>query len=225
MNDAVPTQSADAAHAPDRVTRHSVTARLGHWLMAGSTLVLLGTAFGPILGIEFAWVDIHWMAGVLLTLLVVLHVLRYVLFKPLRTMLIGPRDLRDGMHALNFNLRQTEIAPPLPGKYSLSQKAIHAVFACVVLTAIVTGCLMLAKIDSPFWERNPYFLSDPTWGVIYVLHGFAALALITLVMLHIYFSLRPEKRHYLRSMITGALTGLELFEHHDPQRWQTGDRQ
>jgi formate dehydrogenase subunit gamma len=224
VSDAAPTQSADA-HAPDRITRHSGVARLGHWLMAGSTLVLLGTAFLPILGMEFAWVDIHWMAGVLLTVLVLLHVLRYVLFKPLRTMLIGPRDLRDGMHALKFNLRQTDVRPPLPGKYSPAQKAIHAVFAIVVLTAIGTGCLMLAKIDSPFWERDPYFLSDPTWGVIYVLHGFAALVLITLVMLHIYFSLRPEKRHYLRSMFTGALTRREMSEHHDPQRWQTGNRQ
>ncbi len=221
MSSEIPATSVDASDAPDRVTRHSGLARLGHWLMAASTLTLLGTAFLPILGIEFAWVDIHWMSGLVLSVLVLLHVLRYVFFKPIRTILIGTRDLRDGFAVLNFTLRRTTSQPPLPGKYSLSQKAIHGVFAIVILTAITTGVLMLAKIDSPFWERNPYFLSDPTWGVIYVLHGFAALTLITLVMLHVYFSLRPEKRHYLRSMITGALTRAEVSKYHDAQRWDT----
>lgn len=193
--------------------------------MAGSTLILLGTAFLPILGLEFAWVDIHWITGIVLTILVLLHIVRSLLFKPLSTMLIGPRDLRDGLAVLSFNLRRTQAEPPLPGKYSLSQKAIHGVFSIVILTAIATGCLMLAKIDTPFWERNPYFLSDPAWGAIYVLHGFAALLLITLVMLHIYFSLRPEKRHYLRSMIFGALTRAEVSKHHDAERWRTDNRQ
>lgn len=188
--------------------------------MAVSVLILLATAFLPILGMEFAWVDIHWISGVVLSFLVLVHIIRSVAFKPLSTMLIGPRDLRDGIAVLKFNIRSTTVQPPLPGKYSLSQKAIHGVFAIVVLAAIVTGILMLAKIDSPFWERNPYFLSDPVWGIIYVLHGFSALSLITLIMLHIYFSLRPEKRHYLRSMIVGAMTRSDVSKHHDPQRWK-----
>lgn len=206
----------------DPVARHSAVDRLGHWLMAACMLVLLATAFLPILGVEFAWVDIHWMSGVLLSILVLLHIVRSVLFKPLSTMLIGPRDLRDAIAVLRFNLRATKTPPPLPGKYSLAQKSIHGVFAIVILAGLVTGLLMLAKIDSPFWERDPYFLSDPTWGIIYVLHGFSALLLITLVMVHIYFSLRPEKKHYLRAMILGAMTRAEVAKHHDAERWQTG---
>lgn len=223
MSDELSTRPAAAAHGPARITRHRLADRLGHWLMAGSILILLATAFLPILGLQFAWVEIHWITGVVLTLLVLLHIARSVLHKPLSTMLIGPRDLRDGLAVMRFNLRRTRAAPPLPGKYSLSQKAIHAAFALVVLTALVTGCLMLAKIDTPFWERNPYFLSDPVWGAVYVLHGFAALSLITLVMLHIYFSLRPEKRHYLRAMILGALTRADVSKYHDTERWKTGN--
>jgi cytochrome b subunit of formate dehydrogenase len=192
--------------------------------MAAGIFVLLATAFLPILGIEFAWVGIHWISGVILTALVLVHIVRSLIFKPLSTMLISPRDLRDGLAVVRFNLRLSRNEPPLPGKYSLAQKAIHAVFAVVVMTALVTGCLMLAKIDTPFWQRNPYFLSDPVWGFIYVLHGFAALSLITLVMLHVYFSLRPEKRHYLRAMIAGALTRAELARYHDAERWKTGNK-
>lgn len=186
-------------------------------------IVLLCTAFLPILGMEFAWVTIHWTTGVVLCALVVFHILRSLLFKPWRSMMIDRRDLSDGLAVLRFNLRRTHRAPPLPGKYSLAQKAIHATFALVVLTALVTGCLMLAKIDTPLWQRNPYFLGDPAWGVIYVLHGFAALMLITLVMLHIYFSVRPEKLHYLRAMIFGALSADEYEKYHDPQRWAAGE--
>ena len=223
MSAADPATPAASAARPGRVIRHRFVDRLGHWLMAAATLVLLGTAFLPILGVEFAWVDIHWMTGVGLSAVVALHIVRSLLFKPWSTMLIGPRDLGDGLAVLRYNLRLTRDAPPLPGKYSLSQKAIHATFAIVVLTALVTGFLMLAKIDTPFWERNPYFFSDPTWGIVYALHGFAALSLITLVMLHVYFSLRPEKRHYLRAMFQGQLTAADLAQHHDPHRWRTGE--
>ncbi|HMB72667.1 MAG TPA: cytochrome b/b6 domain-containing protein [Gammaproteobacteria bacterium] len=223
MSSANPTSEAVSTARSQRVTRHASLDRLGHWLMAASTIVLLGTAFLPILGVEFPWVTIHWTTGVVLSVLVIVHIVRSIFFKPWRAMLIGARDMNDALAVLRFNLRLTPREPPMPGKYTLAQKGIHATFALVVLTAVVTGCLMLAKIDTPFWQRNPYFLSEPSWGVIYLLHGFAALSLITLVMLHVYFSLRPEKRHYLRSMFTGTLSADEFGKNHDPQRWRAGD--
>ena len=107
-----------------------------------------------------------------------------------------------------------------PGKYSFAQKLIHHAFALVVLTAVGTGGAMLVRIDTPWWKRNPYLLADATWGVVYVLHGLAALTLITMVMLHVYFALRPEKLLFTRAMLRGWITRAEYSEHHDPQRWQ-----
>ena len=66
----------------------------------------------------------------------------------------------------------------IAGKYSLAQKAIHHAFTIVVLTAIGTGLMMLVKIDTPWCERDPYWLGEYVWGVIYVLHDLAALFLI-----------------------------------------------
>jgi len=43
--------------------------------MAASMLVLLFTSFLPIVGIRFAWVTIHWIAGVVLTLSVLYHMI------------------------------------------------------------------------------------------------------------------------------------------------------
>jgi cytochrome b subunit of formate dehydrogenase len=55
---------------------------------------------------------------------------------------------------------------------------------------------------------------------VYVLHGLAALMLVTMVMMHVYFALRPEKLKFTRAMIFGWITRREFDEHHDKERWQ-----
>jgi len=205
---------------PGKVTRHSGVDRLNHWVIAACVLVLLATAFLPILGVDFAWVAIHWWTGLVLILAVLAHILRSLFTKPLAAVWIGPRDVRDALAVLAKALRRSGSKVLKPGKYSFAQKLIHLAFSLVVLTAIATGALMLAKVDTPWWERNPYWLADKTWGVIYLLHGLAGMLLITMVMTHVYFALRPEKLMYLRSMVLGWITRDEYERRHDPSRWQ-----
>ena len=114
---------------------------------------------------------------------------------------------------------------PRPGKYLLLQKLYHHAIALVLLTTIATGLVMMVKVDTPFWTRDPYWLSDRAWGVIYVLHGLAAMTSITLIMVHVYFALRPEKLWQTRSMILGWITGSEYAEQHDPARWRIAGRE
>jgi cytochrome b subunit of formate dehydrogenase len=78
---------------------------------------------------------------------------------------------------------------------------------------------MMYRVDTPLWTRNPYILSDQLWGVVYVVHGVSGVALITLVMAHIYFAVRPEKWWITLSMINGKIARKDYLEHHDPQRW------
>jgi cytochrome b subunit of formate dehydrogenase len=208
-----------AASASERRTRHALVDRLFHWISAGSVLVLLATALLPILGIEFAWVTIHWITGLVLVALVVVHILRALFWQDLRSMLIGPGDIRDGLAALRSALRMSQDAARISGKYSLAQKAIHHAFTVVVLTAIGTGLMMLVKIDTPWWERDPYWVGDDVWGVVYVLHDLASLCLITMIILHVYFAFRPEKIHLLRSMILGWITGDEYDKYYDRSGW------
>ena len=187
--------------------------------MAISTLILLGTAFLPILGIEFAWVTIHWVSGIVLTVFVIVHTVRASFWQDLGSMWVDRADLRNTVQLARWNLRMTAQPPGLPGKYSLAQKLIHHVFTLTGLAAIATGGLMMVKIDTPWWDRNPYWLGEDVFGAIYVIHDLAALALITLVMLHVYFALRPEKLHFTRSMFLGWITRREYNEHHDSARW------
>ena len=54
-------------------------------------------------------------------------------------------------------------------------------------------------------------------------HDLAALAVLALVMIHIYFAIRPEKLWITRSMILGWITRREYTEHHDPKIWNADD--
>ena len=191
--------------------------------MAACVLVLLGTGFLPILGIQFAWVAIHWITGLVLTAAVAIHTVRSVIWKSLRPMLIGARDVRDVLSIINWNLRRTSVPPPKPGKYSPAQKLIHHSFALTVLTTIATGLLLMIKVDTPIWERDAGVFADATWGMIHVFHDLAALLLITMVIAHAYFAARPEKLLFTRSMLLGWITREDYESHHDPERWQVDE--
>jgi len=182
-------------------------------------LTLLGTAFLPILGVEFAWVTVHWVSGLVLMAAVLFHLVRVLVRRTFRSMWLGRADLADALDVARSALAR-QLPSRRPGKYSVAQKSIHHAFAVVVLATLITGGMMLLRIDTPWWQRNPYLLPDATWGIVYVLHGLAALLLVTMVMMHIYFALRPEKLKFTRAMIRGWITRQEFDEHHDPQRWQ-----
>jgi len=204
----------------DRILRHAGIDRLVHWLIAACVLILLATSFLPILGLEFAWVDIHWWSGFVLTALVAAHIARALFARSLKPIWIGLRDIRDVVSVARRTLRLSAGPLPKPGKYSFAQKFIHLALAVVVLAAITTGALMMVKIDTPWWDPNPFWLSDGAWGVVYVVHGLSALLLITMVMTHVYFALRPEKAAFLRAMISGFMSRTDYAELHDPERWK-----
>ncbi len=190
-----------------RVQRHEKIDRIMHWIMAISILVLLATGVMPIIGINFVWLTIHWISGLVLTAAVLFHILRSVFVKDLMSVWISPKDLNEP-----FDNSQK------PGKYSLAQKGMHLVVSVVTLVVIISGLYMFAMIDTPWWERSNA-LSESTLGWHFFLHGLSTLALIALVSLHIYFGLRPEKLFYLRSMYKGWISEDELSENHDPERW------
>jgi hypothetical protein len=82
---------------------------------------------------------------------------------------------------------------------------------------------MLSRVRTPFVTRNPYLLSDGAWGVTYVSHGLAGVALVGLVIAHVYFAVRPEKWWITKSMILGWITRRQYLEHHEPERWHVAN--
>jgi len=79
--------------------------------------------------------------------------------------------------------------------------------------------IMMSRVRQPIFTRNPYILPDTTWGLTYVLHGACGIALVGLVIAHVYFALRPEKFWITKAMIFGTITRRQYLEHHDPRRW------
>lgn len=187
----------------DRVERHAAVDRAFHWITAIAVFVLLGTGLLPVVGIRFAWVEIHWIAGVLLTLLVLFHTARALFWQKLRCILLKRRDLKE---------LRGEVGP---GKYTVAQKLMHHAFTLALVTAVATGVLMLVKVQTPFFARDPYLFSERGWGIIHALHDLATLLTVTLVIIHVYFAVLPEKRMYLRAMVQGWVTGAEMQAHYD----------
>jgi formate dehydrogenase subunit gamma len=187
----------DLTPPAERVERHAGIDRLFHWLTTLAVLVLMATGILPHVGVHFDWVVIHWVTGLALTVLVIFHIVRSLFWQHLA--------------AIWFTLAEFRARRAV--KYSIAQRLMHHAMALMVLASVITGLLMLKKIRTPLLVRDPYFLSPGSWGVVYFLHGLAALAAVTLVMIHVYFALLPENRRYLRAMIRGWITREEQRAH------------
>lgn len=190
-----------------KVNRHEPVDRVFHWVMAISIFVLMITGIFPIIGIEFSWLTIHWITGLVLTATVVFHIVRSLFWQDIKTMWFTARDLKEPFDS-----------SVKPGKYSVAQKCLHATITVLTLFVIGSGIAMFAVIDTPWWDRSNA-LAESTLGWVFLIHGLTTLALVGVVCLHIYFGLRPEKLFYTRSMFKGWISEEELKANHDPDQW------
>jgi formate dehydrogenase subunit gamma len=205
---------------PKRVPRHSLVARLFHWIMAASMFTLLFTAFLPKLGVQFSWATYHWIAGVVLTASILFHVIHASFWLDFWSIWPDKIDLEDAGRRVR---RFVGIYAPPPrkfAKYPLENKLFHGVIIVCGLSVIFTGVFMMSRVRTVFFPRNPYLFGDMTWGLMYVLHGLAGVGLIALVMMHVYMGLRPEKLPITKSMIFGWMDRDFVLKEHDPERWQ-----
>jgi formate dehydrogenase subunit gamma len=204
---------------PERIERHTFMARMFHWVMAATMFVLLFTAFLPIVGVKFAWVKWHWIAGLVLTGSIIYHIIHATFFLDFWSIWIGPKDIPEFKSELLRDLGH-EVEGPKSGKYPLGNRLYHLAILVVGLGAAGTGIFMMARVRQPFVVRNPYVMGDSSWGWIYALHGVMGVALVGLVIAHVYFAVRPEKWWITKAMIFGWVTRRNYLEHHDPSRWK-----
>jgi cytochrome b subunit of formate dehydrogenase len=188
--------------------------------MAASMFTLLITAFLPIVGVKFAWVTYHWIAGLVLTASVLYHVVHASVWLDFWSIWLTREDLDESWNRIR---RSVGIAAPEPrkaGKYPTDNKLYHTAITLSGFIAIATGLFMMTRVRTPFLTRNPYaFFSDRAWGVVYVSHGLMGVLLVTLTLAHVYFAIRPEKFWITKSMLFGWISRRNYLEHHDPQRW------
>ena len=213
----------EARGLPEKLQRHKPGARGFHWSMSATMFALLITAFFPVIGIRFPWVTIHWIAGVLLILTVIYHIYHVFAKQDFWTMWIDRRDVEEGKLGLKAAMGQADIERPRAGKYPVDQKMFHHVAMIATLGAVVTGVLMMFRVDNFLLPMNTYMFSDTAWGWIYVIHGVCGIGLIFLVIAHVYFAIRPEKRWMTWSMINGWIDRERYLQNHDPARWTVAE--
>src|ERR1700733_5460320 len=159
---AVPAPVASAI--PARVPRHSLVARMFHWIMAVAMLTLLFTAFLPRVGVQFPWVTYHWIAGAVLTASILFHIFHASFWLDFWAIWPDRIDLTDAQRRV---LRFMGRPAPLPrkfAKYPLENKLYHSAIMAAGLGAILTGGFMMFRVRTVFFPRNPYLFSDMTWG-------------------------------------------------------------
>jgi len=207
------------ARIPKRVPRHSLVARLFHWIMAASMLTLLFTAFLPRVGVQLPWVTYHWIAGAVLTVSILFHIVHASFWLDFWSIWPDKTDVQDAWKRVRRFFGMSAPPPRKFAKYPLENKLYHGVIILCGLSVILTGVFMMSRIRTIFFPRNPYLFGDMTWGLMYVLHGLAGVGLIALVMMHVYMGLRPEKLPITKSMIFGWMDRDFVLKEHDPERW------
>ena len=212
---------AERSGLPERIPRHGFVARVFHWVMAFAMLTLLITAFLPIVGVRFAWVQWHWMAGILLTASILFHIIHSTFFLDFWSIWVGPKDIPELKTEFLREVGKEDAPGPRPGKYPLGNRLYHLAVMVAGLLVIGTGIVMMWRVRTGIVDRNPYIMSDPAWGLTYVLHGLMGVGFVGLVIAHIYFALRPEKLWITYAMIFGTISRREYLEYHDPDRWVT----
>ncbi len=214
-------ESTTIENIPEKIVRHSLPARLFHWIMAGSVLVLLGTGFLPVLCIHFDWVAIHWIAGLVLIGSIIFHVIHTVFWLNWRDIWISSKDWSEWKAEVREIINGTE-TPSKSAKYPVDHRIFHNMIALTAFGVMATGLLMMFRIDGTIFARNSYMLSENSWGWVYVIHGLSAVGFVGMVMTHIYFAILPEKRWMTISMILGWITRKDYIANHDPERWVVG---
>ena len=211
----------ERAGLPSHITRHGFVARAFHWVMAVAMLTLLLTGFLPIVGVKFAWVQWHWMAGILLTASVIFHIVHATFMLDFWSIWVGRGDIAEFKTEMARDLgRPVPANAPKPGKYPLGNRLYHLAVMVAGLLVIGSGIMMMWRIRNGLVDRNPYLFSDVTWGLTYVTHGLMGVGFVGLVIAHIYFALRPEKLWITKAMLFGKISRREYLEHHDPDRWK-----
>ena len=113
-----------AARVPERVTRHSLAARAFHWIMAASMLTLLVTSFAPILGWQFDWVEIHWMAGIALTISIIYHIIHASFWLDFWSIWLNKEDVNEAMTRFKRSMGGNAPAPRKSGEVSVGQQDV-----------------------------------------------------------------------------------------------------
>jgi cytochrome b subunit of formate dehydrogenase len=152
---------------------------------------------------------VHHGSAVVLMLATIYHgaVVSYKVFvlRVRMTMLPGWQDVKDGLHALAYNvgLAKTE---PLMGRYTFAEKAEYWALIWGTVIMVITGFMLWNPI------ATTQFLPGQFVPVAKAAHGGeAVLAVLSILTWHLY---HVHIKHFNRSMFTGHISHHEMVQEH-----------
>lgn len=190
--------------------RYNLNQRLYHW---GNFLLLAVVAFSgywlffrnsPASPLSrYSWLDIHIWSGLLFPAGVIAHAVAAVIRGDWRSMRPEVKDLRDAAAIWrNFMGRSSDC--PAPGKYDALQKIYHHILALLAVTFTLSGVWMWLSAE------RYYFAARGWLHAMRLTHDLSAVALVVMVIGHLYFSLLKVNRANLKDMAgLGAPSGQE----------------
>jgi formate dehydrogenase subunit gamma len=235
-------QSDLEAQGIEEVERFTLTQRVGHWVMAISIFLLMLSGFiimntdvtiNALPGVS--WLALHELTGIILIGYTVFHVGHVAAKGTWMKMWFSRNDLEDQLVRVKNFFGLTE-EYPRQFEYPGAQKMLHAGVTAATLGLIVTGLVLLRRLNFVgLWEATREFsflgidftlgqagsLGLISWS--FVVHDFLAIGMVALVMGHVYFALRPQEWGITRSMITGNVPTELYAEKYDPRSWTVGN--
>ena len=127
--------------------------------------------FCPRLAFQFDWVTYHWIAGTVLTISIIFHIIHASFYLDFWSIWPDRADLEDAWKRFQRFMGKSSALPRKFAKYPLENKLYHGAIIVTGLSVILTGVFMMSRVRTIFFPRNPYLFSDMTWGLMYVLHG------------------------------------------------------
>ncbi len=146
--------STESVKLPARIPRHSLAARLFHWIMAAAMFVLLFTAFLPKVGVQFNWVTYHWIAGTVLTISILFHIIHATFYMDFWSIWPDRADLEDARRRFQRFMGKPTAPPRKFAKYPLENKLYHGVVMLTGVAVIVTGVCMMWRVRTIFFPRQ-----------------------------------------------------------------------
>jgi formate dehydrogenase subunit gamma len=225
----------------EEIERFTIAQRASHWIMAISVFLLMLSGFIIMntnvtvdLVPGFGWLTIHIVSAVVLIGYVVFHVAHVAYKGTWSEMWFGRRDVKD-LWVRFKNLVGITDEYPRQFKYPSAQKILHWSITVASLGVIITGLVLLRRVSlEPLWSAAREFtLFGVTFGLgtsdalglvswSFILHDLFAIGILTLVLGHIYFALRPNEWAITESMITGYVSVPEYAEKYSPKSWSVG---
>ena len=156
---------------PAKIERHSFMARMFHWVMAASMFTLLFTAFLPIVGVKFAWVQWHWMAGLVLTGSIIYHIIHATFFLDFWSIWVGPNDIPEFKAEMLRELGQRRAGPEV-GQVSARQPSLSPGHRRRrPRRRRSPASYDVARAHAALHAQSRTCSRDATWGSTYVAHG------------------------------------------------------